>query len=266
MQVTGLNSKKGQQNSGIVFDIKRFAIHDGAGIRTTIFLKGCPLSCWWCHNPESQQKKPEIDPARGAIGKRMTLWEVIEEIRKDIVFYDESIGGVTFSGGEPLSQAGFLSALLEKCRELDIHTVLDTSGYAHPDVFNSLVEKPDHFLYDLKIMDDHHHIKYTGVSNNWINHNLKTLDQRGKPVNIRFPVIPGITDSEQNIESIISFISALKHIQSVDILPFHRGASDKYRRLKKEYHMAGVTPPAREDLDKIMAKFSSCGFSVRIGG
>lgn len=251
---------------GIIFDIKRFAVHDGRGIRTTVFFKGCPLNCWWCHNPESQKKEPEDIPGRETIGKKVSIEYVLAEIEKDRVFYDESRGGVTFSGGEPLMQPVFLKALLKACKERDIHTTLDTCGYASTQIFNSIIDKVDLFYYDLKLMDDELHKKYTGVSNRQINRNLQTLAARGKEVVIRFPVIPGITSKSKNIEEIAEFISSLKTIKEIHLLPFHRTAEEKYRKLQKENRLKDLVSPTKKRMEEIKKHFEQCGFKVNIGG
>jgi pyruvate formate lyase activating enzyme len=245
---------------GIIFDIKRFAIHDGPGIRTTVFFKGCPMKCPWCHNPESQKKCPERVGNNGKkeiIGKKQSVAEVMREIEKEVVFYDESRGGVTFSGGEPLVQPQFLLALLKECRKRDIHTTLDTTGCASPKTFKSIIDKVDMFLYDLKIMDEQNHIRCTGVSNRRVIENLKTLSKNEKKVIIRFPVIPGITDTEENIKAVGTFVSSLKNISEIDLLPYHRTAEGKYRRLKKENIMKTmrVMPPSDERMEEIKQLF-----------
>ncbi len=245
---------------GIIFDIKRFAIHDGPGIRTTVFFKGCPMKCPWCHNPESQKKCPERVANNGKkeiIGVKRSVEEIIDEIEKEVVFYDESRGGVTFSGGEPLAQPQFLQALLKECRKRDIHTTLDTTGYVSPKTFKSIIDKVDMFLYDLKIMDDKKHIQCTGVSNRPVLENLKILSKKGKKVIIRFPVIPGITDTEENIKAVGTYVSSLKNISEIDLLPYHRIAEGKYRRLKKENMMKTMTvvPPSDERMEEIKQLF-----------
>jgi pyruvate formate lyase activating enzyme len=245
---------------GVIFDIKRFAIHDGPGIRTTVFFKGCPMKCPWCHNPESQKKCPERVGNNGKkeiIGEKRAVDEVIREIEKEVVFYDESQGGVTFSGGEPLVQPQFLLALLKECRKRDIHTTLDTTGYVSPKTFKSIVDQVDMFLYDLKIMDEQNHIRCTGVSNRPVIENLKILSKKGKKVIIRFPVIPGITDTEENIKAVGTFVSSLKNISEIDLLPYHRIAEGKYQRLKKENMMKTmkVIPPGDERMEEIKQLF-----------
>lgn len=264
--------------TGIIFNIQRYAVHDGPGIRLIVFFKGCPLRCWWCHNPEGLQVDPEIvkknivldDQAQlleeEVVGKSMTVPEVMTEIEKDLLFFDESGGGVTFSGGEPLKQPEFLKTLLKSCKNQEIHTALDTSGYASPEVFQALIDTVDLFLYDLKIMDDLTHRKYTGVSNRMILENLRTLSQRGKPVFIRFPVIPNITDTRKNILDMLAFMADLKTIQQINLLPYHRIAAGKYEKLQKENKMVGVASPSKEHLKALKQEFEQHGFRTKIGG
>ncbi len=286
-------------STGTVFNIQRYSIHDGPGIRTTIFLKGCPLNCWWCQNPESQLTEQEtvfredrcigcgacstICPshviqiknglpvtekekcilcgkciekcpalAREMIGKKLTTEEVIKEIEKDLVFYEESGGGATFSGGEPLKQSEFLESLLNGCREKKIHTAVDTSGYISWEILNKINSKVDLFLYDLKIMDNERHKKYTGVSNESILENLKKLSSIHNNIFIRFPVIPGINDDYQNIRETGEFLSSLK-IAQVNLLPYHYIGVDKYRRLGRTYKLATTQPPSEEKLSEVSA-------------
>ena len=260
-------------NGGIIFKIKKYAIHDGPGIRTTIFFKGCPLDCWWCHNPEGKTIRPRAMKsgvtARDAdiiVGRKMTVNEIITEIEKDIIFYDESGGGVTFSGGEPLVQAQFLRAVLEACRDEEIHTVVDTSGYAPAEAFIGICSIIDLVLFDLKLMDDEMHRRYTGVSNRRILKNLEALSASKTPHRVRFPLIPGITDTDENIRSMAEFLRKLGSVNRIDTLPMHRIANEKYRRLGMQNRMAGKQPPSPEEIGAVKRQFEEYGFTLRIGG
>ena len=254
-------------DSGIIFRIKKYALHDGPGIRTTVFFKGCPLNCWWCHNPEGIRPVPENSGNRPeTVGSEMTVAEVMAAVEKDVIFYDDSGGGVTFSGGEPLAQAGFLCALLDACREREIHTVLDTSGYAPVEIFRSVMEKVGGIFFDLKIMEAEIHRKYTGVTNDLILENFEIAVQSGKKVQVRFPVIPGITDDAENIDRVAGFAAAAGRIDGFDLLPFHRTAEAKYNRLGMKNRMKGVAAPSKERMDKIRDRIAGYGFAVRIGG
>ncbi len=263
---------------GLVFDIKRFAIHDGSGIRVTVFLKGCPLSCWWCHNPES--RSPEIETmvrdqkvngkvfhTREQIGKWMTPAEVMDEIERERVFMEESGGGVTFSGGEPLMQHKFMEEILEMCKVNFFHTALDTTGFTSREVLKSIMDKVDVFLYDIKHLDDKEHKNYTGVSNKKILDNLKFLHDNNKHIIVRFPIIPGINDDEEHIERLNDYIKKeLPGIKEVDILPYHNIAEHKYEKLKMPYLMSGNRKPDALNIKSIQQKFENSGFLVKTGG
>jgi pyruvate formate lyase activating enzyme len=297
---------------GIVFDVKRYAVDDGPGIRTTVFLKGCPLRCLWCHNPEGQNPKPELmyKPRRcvvcgecvnncpkGAIsqkaqcvsinrglcnlcrkcvracpsdalvvvGKEVKVGDMLKEIEKDVIFYDESGGGVTFSGGEPLMQPDFLGALLEECRKRNIHTALDTCGYASCETVNRIKDKVDLFLYDLKTMDDRTHRRYTGVSNRLITRNFKRLAENGSSILVRFPIIPGINDSVENVTKTADFM--LSHaVKQVCLLPYHRAGIEKYRSLEKTYRLESLQSPSDKRLRLIKERLIALGLDVKIGG
>ncbi len=265
-------------NSGYIFDIKKFAIHDGPGIRTTIFFKGCSMNCWWCHNPESQNVEPEriqktmknqnesSSEIQEVIGKKITTDEVMEEIEKDMIFYEESNGGVTFSGGEAMHQPEFLISLLKRCKAKGIHTTLDTSGYAEKEIFEKVVEMVDLFLYDLKLIDDNKHTQFTGVSNRLIHDNLRYLSELGKEVIIRIPIIPGITSTEDNLARLIDFIKSLDNINDVNLLPYNKMGEEKYRRLKRVYKTEEIKPPSENEMIDIKSYFERLGFNVEIGG
>ena len=299
--------------SGKIFDIKKYAIHDGHGIRTTIFFKGCPLSCRWCHNPESisgatqrlyreercigclecisaclndaisageNKLKWEAAncvycktcarrcPAEAVefIGKTMSVEDVVAEISKDTLFYDESSGGVTFSGGEPLMQPSFLTGLLKACGDLDLHRAVDTCGYADTRTLLKVASHVDLFLYDLKHMDPEKHCRYTGVSNEMILANLKCLSRQGAKIIIRLPVIPGINNDRKNIERTGAFLSPLAGVNQVNILPYHRTAAAKYKNLGLPYYIADIERPARDDLESIARQLEKYDLQVNIGG
>jgi pyruvate formate lyase activating enzyme len=281
--------------TGIVFDIKKFSIHDGPGIRTTIFLKGCPLSCWWCHNPEGQALEPELilrpercigcgacldvceraalilegdvivtqrerctacgacvevcyAEARELVGRPMTVGQVMEEIERDVVFYDQAGGGVTFSGGEPLAQPAFLRALLRACKAQGLHTALDTCGYAPWEVLDDIREDVDLFLYDLKLMDDARHWRFTGVSSKPILENLQHLSRCGHRIVLRVPIIPGVNDDEENLRQMGGFAADLPSLERIDLLPYHRIGRDKYQRLGRTCPMPETDPPSQARL------------------
>jgi pyruvate formate lyase activating enzyme len=299
--------------NGIIFDIKRYAIHDGPGIRTTVFFKGCPLRCAWCHNPEGQSLKPELSfnetrclksceecvvtcskkalsrveqhisinrnecdlcgdcaevcptEALEIIGREVSVGEVIEEIEKDMIFYEESGGGVTFSGGEPLMQPEFLNALLEECKKRNIHTCLDTGGYTSPEGLDKIRDKVKLFLYDLKMMDEKKHEEATKASNKSIIKNLKKLSEDGSKIIVRIPIVPGVNDSDENIAQTAEFIASLGGVDDIGLLPYHRGGCQKYMRLSKVSSMNDIHPPSDKEIKKIKKRLEQFGFNVRIG-
>jgi len=203
--------------------------------------------------------------AREMIGKKLTAEEIIKEIEKDLVFYEESGGGVTFSGGEPLGQSEFLEGLLNGCRDKKIHTAVDTSGYISWEILSKISSKVDLFLYDLKIMDSERHKKYTGVSNEIILENLKKLSSVHHNIFVRFPVIPGINDDYQNIKKMGEFLYSLK-IAQVNLLPYHYMGIDKYRRLGRTYKLVTTQPPSEEKLSEVSAILSKFNLNVKLRG
>jgi len=263
--------------SGIIFDIKRFAVHDGPGIRTTVFFKGCLAHCWWCHNPESQsteiqsvKKSSKLDDMifeeNESVGRKISADELLAEITKDSVYFDESGGGVTFSGGEPLMQPEFLESILKLCKEENIHTTLDTTGYCSAEIMQSIHKYVDLFLYDLKIINDKLHKQYTGLSNVQILENLKSLQSKKKDIIIRLPVIPGVTNTEKNINQILEFLSLNNGINEINILPFHKIANYKYVRFQIENKMNKTIEPTKEEIVDLKVRFELEGFTVSIGG
>lgn len=259
-------------STGIIFDLKKFAIHDGPGIRTTVFLKGCPLDCQWCHNPEGRRCKPEkimIKNRRSKeefFGREISTDELLKEIEKDIVFYEQSGGGVTFSGGEPMSQIEFLKDILQLCKNNKISTAVDTSGYVPFDCFDKIYDLTDLFLYDLKIMDDNLHQKYTGVSNRLILDNLAELATRGNKTTVRIPIIPGITDFEKNLKATSDFLNPLKNITDICLLPYNKLGEDKRERFGITNKIGKLATQENDELNRLSGCFDSSRFSVKIKG
>ncbi len=302
---------------GCVFDIKKYAIHDGPGIRTTVFFKGCPLRCRWCHNPESwkpapepslrvhrcvrcgrceqvcpqravtlQDGRPTTDPtrctlcgeciaecpvaAREIIGEQVSASDIMAEIRKDVIFYDESGGGATFSGGEPLMQPEFLLALLNQCRAEDIHTAIDTTCHARSDLVRRVADVANLFLCDLKHMDSDKHERYTGVPNELILDNIRMLAKDGRRMRIRVPIVPGFNDDADNIERTARFARSLRTVRRIDILPYNRGGLEKSVRLTAEAQdfasLLRTRPPGNGTMEEIANTLRGYGFEVKIGG
>lgn len=299
---------------GYVFDIKKYALHDGPGIRTTVFFKGCPLRCLWCHNPEGQNPGREImlrpgrclescsrcfdicplkaisksstfpvintslcnccglcaeicpSEALEMIGREVTPAEVMDEVMKDFVFYQQSGGGVTFSGGEPLMQPEFLQELLVLAKKYNLHTVVDTSGYARFDLFLRILPLVDLFLYDLKVMEAEKHKRLTGKDNKLILENLKKLAAITDNVIIRIPIIPSVNDDDDNLKQMVKFIASLGSVRGIELLPYHPLGKDKYVRLGRDYQLVDLKKPSPEEMNRIADFFKQNNLSVLIGG
>lgn len=288
--------------TGIVFDIQNLSFHDGPGLRTTVFLKGCPLKCLWCSNPESQSPVPQvmfyaekcvhcgacievcptgaaagkgecihcgkcvdtcIHGARKMAGRKMTSGEVIKIVKKDKVFYG-STGGVTCSGGEALMQPAFLTEILAGCHEDGIHTVLDTSGFCDPAVFKQVIPHVDLAYMDMKCIDPTLHEKLMGVKNDWILENILYMDRNNHKFEIRMPIIPGYNDSDEIIDSTIRFLLSLKHNVKVWLLPFHAYGKQKYLRIGREWPMGNMKNLERSQLEPMALKFRTAGLTAEI--
>jgi len=297
--------------TGLIFDVKRFSIHDGPGIRSTVFFKGCPLVCAWCHNPESQSFSPELifrperclacgdcvdacpngaaqlidgkiqqdwalcqvdgscvavcyPGAREIIGRQITPREVVDELIRDRTFYEESGGGVTFSGGEPLAQPDFLEECLRLSKEAELHTALDTCGSSSWENLERQLPYLDLVLYDIKLLDEDTHLKYTGSPNGEIMDNFQRILESDVKVQIRRPVIPGVNDSEEEINNLGEFLAAKNGKIIIDLLPYHALSADKYRRLGRQ----GIEweAPSEELLSRIVDQLSGLGFTVGLRG
>jgi pyruvate formate lyase activating enzyme len=312
--------------AGKVFDIQGFTVNDGPGIRTEIFLKGCPLKCLWCHSPESQS--PHMQVAwfeirciglgvcgkclgacpRGAIvkgktiiskidqsemqvidinrelcdncgkcteacpanalavcGTDMTVEQVIARINKDRPYYRRSGGGVTLSGGEPMVQYRFSTAIFKECKEQGLNTALDTTGFAPWEHYKPILEYTDLTLLDLKQMDSKRSLEITGVPNELILENARKMAEAGALLQIRIPVIPGYNDSEENLRATSRFCAELgKVVTLVQILPYHRLGLVKYERLQKKYLLADVVPPTTETMEAHKKLIESYGLKVQI--
>ena len=222
--------------SGVVFSIEEFAVNDGPGIRTTVFLKGCPLRCAWCHNPEGQRCEPQPLTKQGRTeisGYSIDAEALAARIRRDEDIFRDSGGGVTFTGGEPLMQAEFLCEVLD--RLTDIHKAVETCGYASEQTFKRVLERVDYMLFDVKLVDSELHKRWTGVGNELIKANLKTLCESGKPFVARVPLIPGVNDSAENMEATAELLVGAKGLERVELLRYHKTAGAKYPMVGLDY-------------------------------
>jgi pyruvate formate lyase activating enzyme len=298
--------------TGLIFNVQKYSIHDGPGIRTTVFFKGCPLTCPWCHNPESRGREAflhydrdrclgceacvgacpegalsrngtgivtdaarcethgscaEVCPAeaRRLIGRRVTVAELLAEIEQDRTFYEQSRGGVTFSGGEPLLQWKFLVDVLTACGKRGIHRTVDTSGHCEPAVLDRVAAETDLFLYDIKLMDPALHRRLTGVPLEPILANLSRLLAAGASVRIRIPLIPGVT-SDDSIGRTAALLAALPAIEGVNLLPFHRSARDKHRKFGMPWLLTSDEDITQDRIDAWADRMADRGFQVAIGG
>lgn len=246
------------ENVGTIFNVQKFSINDGPGIRTLVFFKGCPLRCLWCSNPESQSIAPQRDSEGTLYGRDETVDSLMRVIMQDEPFYEESGGGVTLSGGEPLLQIDFAIALLEALRAKGIHTAVETTGAVSRQNFSRAAELIDLFLFDVKHYDAEKHRHYTGVSNERIIENLRYVLELKKDVLVRIPVIPGVNDS---LEDALGFCKLLVSmgVQHVELLPFHQFGEKKYALLEREYAFAGVPAMKEEQLSDYKKIFATHG-------
>lgn len=286
---------------GRIFNIQRYSLQDGPGLRTTVFLKGCPLSCAWCHNPESQDlgkaflkheerciacgscfdacgpgEVPSDCPeacvdacptgARQLLGRDVDVDELLEDLLRDRLFFDQSGGGVTLSGGEPLLQPTFVKAMLAALRQRGVHTALDTCGLGRREDLLEAAALSDLVLFDLKHMDDAQHRRWTGAGNGTILANLEALGVVHSQIWIRVPVIPGVNDDLENLEATARFVSAIPGVRRLDLLPYHSTGTAKFRRLGREYSLEQVPSPTAERMAGLADLFRAHGITATIGG
>jgi pyruvate formate lyase activating enzyme len=246
---------------GRIVNLQRFSLHDGPGIRTTVFFKGCPLDCAWCHNPES--RSPDVSES---VGREVSVAEVLAEVVRDRPFYETSGGGVTFSGGEPLAQPEFLLACLKACRDEGLSTALDTCGFAPAEVLFATAALSDLVLYDLKALDDRVHAQATGVSNSSILENLSALARSGARIWLRMPIVPAVNDGVLDMAGAAALARSLAGVERVCLLPYHAMGVDKALRLGQRPRFGPVPSPSQETLDILAAPFREAGLAVQIGG
>ena len=298
---------------GTVFDVKKFAVHDGPGIRTTLFVKGCPLNCIWCHNPEGISRAlrlwyfqnkcigcggciricPEAalsteSPDNPAIiidhgkctgcglcveecpttalsfdGREIEHTEAVRELLQDRPFYEKSGGGITLSGGDPVLQYEFSLAVLKGCREAGVHTAIETSMYAKEEVLMRFIDFVDLFIVDIKLFDAEAHRRYTGTGNQLILSNFRKLAEAGCSILVRIPLIPGITDSEDNLSSIASFVSGVSAETPIELINFNPLAGNKYRIMHADAgHLKHLKPFSEDEMEHFRSILTVNGAKV----
>jgi len=244
--------------SGVIFDIDTFAVHDGPGIRMAVYLKGCPLHCRWCHSPESIRPEPEIIHVRDQdkmCGASFTADEVVERAARMAPFFRHSGGGITLTGGEPTMQPDFAAAVLAGCRERGIHTAIETSGACEWETFERILGHTDLVLYDLKLIDDEAHRKWTGGSNRQTLANARRL--AGRDMIVRLPLIPGITDTEDNVTAVCGFMKEAG-LDCLELMPYNPSAAAKYEWLDAAYEIQGE-PCDEQRIAKLKAMVCDMG-------
>ena len=254
---------------GRIFDIQRFSTHDGPGIRTIVFLKGCALRCRWCCNPESQSYEIETMMQNGkpkVIGRDVTVEEVLTEVLQDRPYYNRSGGGVTLSGGESLLQPDFAIALLKACKDNGINTAIETTGFANPDVIERFLPYLDTVLMDIKHINSEKHKEFTSQPNEKILENAKLIASKANKLIIRVPVIPTFNDTIAEIAEIAAFAANLPNVNEIHLLPYHNMGRDKYAGLGREYAMGDIKSPTNELMEVLKQTAEQFGLNAYIGG
>jgi pyruvate formate lyase activating enzyme len=287
--------------AGSIFNVQRYSTSDGPGLRTTVFMKGCPLACSWCHNPESQSPMTQLlrmenrcmgcgrctpgevaacdTSARTAedleacptgalqlVGREVTAADLVKEVMRDRIFFDDSGGGVTFSGGEPLMQSDFVVDVLDRLRAKGVHTALDTCGFAPWKDLQAAAERSSLVLFDVKLMDEVRHRQATGQSNRVILENLRALARVHDQIWIRVPIIPGVNDDTVNLEATARFLAPLQGVRQVDLLPYHPTGVAKFARLGMTCDLAGTPTPTPQRIEELAAIFRARGLTTTLGG
>lgn len=301
----------------LIFNIQKYSIHDGEGIRTTVFFKGCPIKCRWCHNPESQcfpndllchierctgcgacvaacpQKAITLDEdhkactdydkctacgvctdycmqnARELVGREYEIKDLVKQLEKDIMFYEQSGGGVTLSGGEVMTQdIDYVEELTRRLYDKGIRVNIDTSGYAPYEHLKRVLPYVDAYLYDIKLMDPEKHKEYIGVDNQLILENLKQLSADGAKINIRLPLIDGVNANDEHIDQVIRFLKDNNiRVWQINLLKYHNTGSGKYKKLGREYHGENMAVPEETWLQQVIETFKHNGFTnIKVGG
>lgn len=255
--------------TGRIFNIQRFSIHDGPGIRTIVFFKGCYMRCAWCCNPESQEYAIQTMVENGkekVVGRDVTVEEILPEILADENYYRRSGGGVTLSGGEFLGQHEFAAELLKTCKEYGLHTAVESTANAPWEKIETVLPYIDLYLMDIKHMDGAKHKEYTGASNELIKENAKRLSDSGVDLIIRTPVVPGFNDTAEEIRAISRFAASLGGVKEYHLLPYHRLGSDKYAGLGRNYALKEIMPPEKERMEYLLSVAEESGLKCQIGG
>ncbi len=254
---------------GRIFDIQRYSIHDGGGIRTIVFLKGCPLRCKWCCNPEGQHynvEKMTLGGKEKIVGQDVTVGEIIDIVERDRIYYRRSGGGLTLSGGESLTQPDFAVALLKTAKERGINTAMESTGFADFSVISRYLPYLDLYLMDIKHMNSAKHKEFTSQPNELILENAKKITDAGARLIVRTPVIPTFNATKEEIGEIAKFASSLKGVTQMHILPYHRIGTDKYKGLNRDYSLTGIEPPSKELMNELLKVVNSYGLKGQIGG
>ena len=254
---------------GRIFDIQRYSVHDGGGIRTIVFLKGCPLRCKWCCNPEGQHynvEKMTLGGKEKVVGQDVTVGEIIDIVEKDRIYYRRSGGGLTLSGGESLTQPDFAVALLKTAKERGINTAMESTGFADFSVISRYLPYLDLYLMDIKHMNSAKHKEFTSQPNELILENAKKITDAGARLIVRTPVIPTFNATKEEIGEIAKFASSLKGVTQMHILPYHRIGTDKYKGLNRDYSLTGIEPPSKELMNELLEVVNSYGLKGQIGG
>ncbi len=254
---------------GRIFDIQRFSIHDGPGIRTIVFLKGCVLRCRWCCNPESQEyaiQEMTLNGKTQTVGRDVTVDEVMDEVLKDMAYYRRTGGGLTLSGGECLCQPDFAAALLYSAKQMGLSTAIESTACARYENIQKLLPYLDVYLLDIKHMDSDKHKAFTGVSNQLIHENARKLAVDANELIIRVPVVPTFNDTPEEIKAIAKFASSLPNVKELHLLPYHRLGRDKYAGLGREYTLADIEPIPKAKMEYLLQVAETSGLRCQIGG